>query len=1191
MFAFPSVCPKVIPGPPVDTEAPLDPIVSRYSVKSDWGINNLVAYCCQKYVVIIDPISVQFITTLDGHKSTVTCCRWCPGISGTNRWLTSPNRTTLVSGDDHGNVIVWDAVNANAEAVLTDAAKKPVIDIQFHSDKNYLLVLYANATLSLWNIQTKTRVWRKEFTEPVVSMHLNPFNDKSLCLSALNGWILFVHDLNLAAAPENVERKMRVGGAPPPPADKSKPAPTVPQTHLRDVVYSPHKRNQVYLALRRDVKLFDIELQQTIEAPALGGRNEFHKLFFSKEDPMLVYSLHEDGSVAAWRLNKKINAFEPTFCDVVRGSKHGGSRPGLLFTLCYSPVEENRFCAISNDGKIWLWDCTYNKKQKFKWTLRGLLESLQAPITSICVSPFDSRVAVGTSAGKLIVQDLLLTNNRQKFEVFNSPVRGIRWAGRDKLVCFSSRQQANNTYRNFLIVLDIKTGKQTELRKSKSDEIETTFIRGIRVSYSMNYMIVLLKDSPIEVWNLNTNSLLRIMQFPQVTALEWCPLKSAKKDTTAQGEASTPSDENKPHKEHFIFTSADGSLHFYRVDQQQRVFADTKQPKMFSYNSTTALAWKDDLLVSGDQTGTVTCWEISQRKSHNFNNHRGMVKKIKFSPDFGNHYVLVLFADGDYGIWDLDKQIKISHSIQKDRDVRAIDVDWAPGNYPVIATTTGAILVLDLTLSSTNSNVMLMSLSEPMGTPSMLPKTRAMFMKSLMENGLFGIEAKKQAPEGAQDSEQPSCSPAGSLADLSTVDEELVVKLNSDSTSTPERCLLTAKYFGDDEAIKFWSIVIHYFNLLKETPQRDIDARAKGSSSVLSPMSASGASDSAPSSVLRQNVNDKDAFSPLLSIRAPASLNQSSTLPAKYDLLRDNNSVRHHEMTILATHDKSVRSSAKIDYFRPIAHAEALLGEKENAVSLLLDTPADHKDFFINSLHACVIAATVNDPVHFQHTMKFVASNFIASGDLNSGVELLCLIGKGFDACRYLQIHDKWDDAARLAKSTLPEDECNEILKRWATHLANTGQILKSVEIWLSMGAYAEVLKLLYDNNYDDLAALFLRSCEENGVWQTYTEEAIKLEEKPMNLIIKIPSPKELKKLIYGVYTRYISLQEKTGNTVVLQKFSDLLSNHFRNDSDKPNQELSSDFVFAESKMLESPGPANRARSPVSMDKEDWVFT
>lgn len=48
--------------------------------------------------------------------------------------------------------------------------------------------------------------------------------------------------------------------------------------------------------------------------------------------------------------------------------------------------------------------------------------------------------------------------------------------------------------------------------------------------------------------------------------------------------------------------------------------------------------------------------------------------------------------------------------------------------------------------------------------------------------------------------------------------------------------------------------------------------------------------------------------------------------------------------------------------------------------------------------------------------MKLIATNMIANGNIDEGVQLLCLIGKSVDACRYLQSYDRWTDAAWLAK-------------------------------------------------------------------------------------------------------------------------------------------------------------------------------
>jgi hypothetical protein len=81
-------------------------------------------------------------------------------------------------------------------------------------------------------------------------------------------------------------------------------------------------------------------------------------------------------------------------------------------------------------------------------------------------------------------------------------------------------------------------------------------------------------------------------------------------------------------------------------------------------------------------------------------------------------------------------------------------------------------------------------------------------------------------------------------------------------------------------------------------------------------------------------------------------------------------------------------------------------------------TPRDHKDVYLNCLHACVISAS-HSPQHFNQTVQVVAKglmSFKTEKEVDFGVELLCLIGEGFKACRFLQDIDAWSKAARLAK-------------------------------------------------------------------------------------------------------------------------------------------------------------------------------
>ena len=51
--------------------------------------------------------------------------------------------------------------------------------------------------------------------------------------------------------------------------------------------------------------------------------------------------------------------------------------------------------------------------------------------------------------------------------------------------------------------------------------------------------------------------------------------------------------------------------------------------------------------------------------------------------------------------------------------------------------------------------------------------------------------------------------------------------------------------------------------------------------------------------------------------------------------------------------------------------------------------------------------------------LQLVATNMIAEGRIWDGVQLLCLIDKVLDACKYLQSDNQWDASLWLAKCRL----------------------------------------------------------------------------------------------------------------------------------------------------------------------------
>lgn len=123
-------------------------------------------------------------------------------------------------------------------------------------------------------------------------------------------------------------------------------------------------------------------------------------------------------------------------------------------------------------------------------------------------------------------------------------------------------------------------------------------------------------------------------------------------------------------------------------------------------NWVSGLAWKGDYIVGGNTLGEIHVWNTKLNKStylylsflyfllilllffaksRNFNTSKGVIKRINFSPSPSTHQIMVLFSEGDIGIWDLDHGVKVSaSSYLKGRDLKAVDCDWISESIPVV---------------------------------------------------------------------------------------------------------------------------------------------------------------------------------------------------------------------------------------------------------------------------------------------------------------------------------------------------------------------------------------------------------------------------------------------------------------------------------------------------------------------------
>ena len=757
-----------------------------------------------------------------------------------------------------------------------------------------------------------------------------------------------------------------------------------------------------------------------------------------------------------------------------------------------------------------------------RFVLVGLLNGLPQPSVVIRMCPplttknfnsYQPLLAIGSNTGTIQIYNLSSGQIYREFSVHSCSIRGIEWVGLRGFLsyAFPSSLSGSNLVKNELMLTDIDTGRSIQLRTHSDEESP---IEMIKVSYLKQYFIITFKEKPLEIWDLRSQTLLRQMpkSFPQVTALEWSPshnLKNLKKKvvptdsngTEASGtantgaslldlSATTPSLASTPTtdaaaatseafvlisvREHFVFTDANGLLYHYIVEGNL-IKDGSKIPPDASMGSITGIAWKSETLVLSDVDGNINLWDLKARVSRTIPTSRGWIHKVKFAPGRGNMKLLILYNDG-VDIWDA-KEVEKVVTVRCPKDMsRVADIDWAASDRPVLACADGCVRIMDLNCVSGCSTMDDSQLPDPVFCPHMLPPKAGFMLKCLLQHQPW---RPRYCLDLEENKESGEITPIV-LEQMYLLDIDLKNFLLQCPFATSQRCLVTAQLFGDESEATFWTVALHYLRARKAEP---IVSRKVNNSS-----SKSSFNDIFVPTTPAKESQDLLTFENASASGESWSFVKDKPLEMCYDVLCDNQTFRTYELRRVSLHDGK---RATNEHTRKCAENLILLGQADRAVQLLLETEPDSPSYYVDSLRACLVAS-IRSSGASQSTIKLVATNLIANGQLSEGVQLLCLIDKGLDACRYLQTYERWYQAAWLAKVTLDYAECSEVMKRWADHLASpqVDQKDKAMLVLLSLGHFERVLELLYSQRHFDRAMLFVESCREFGFQLEKTDES-----------------------------------------------------------------------------------------------------
>ncbi|EDO36880.1 predicted protein [Nematostella vectensis] len=933
--------------------------------------------------------------------------------------------------------------------------------------------------------------------------------------------------------------------------------------------YLPSSCHNLLALFPREVMILDMEINQAICSFSLERNSPpFLQVIPCRQRDVLM-CLHENGSIimrARRRVTQNPYFNEPNYdntdsnisVDIIYETKCQSdalrlSKSSRIFGFVCDPISERTITMVISDGRVVIWNLKANKFQTpdtdfmseeafkasipivsefsdgvqspvltledmvpplmtsgkplpyashFKFLMSGLLSSISAPPTCAVMCPplttknwasYKPLVAIGNTHGCIQVFNLSTGLLTKEYSIHTGPVRGITWTGLSAFISWS--QTSGISSKNEIQMLDLKTGHASHLAIGKSAEEST--IEAVKVSNLKQYLFIVFKDKPIQLWDLKNLTVLKEMpkNFPSIVSLEWSPShhsKHLKKKQAQQMEAAGATDiaanilnptqaegqqsqvldsiisfqEPKSFlltwlREHFVCVDANGLLYHFLVEG-----STVKDGSKVQCDSTlgiiTTMAWKGDILVLADGDGNLSVWELKARITRLVNTHRGQIKKVKFAPGRGNFKLAVLFNDG-MDVWDLHQiELHSSYKIGKEGSP-SVDMDWLASDLPYVIQSSGCLQVMDLELKTCTSSMNQMDQHDPIWCPHVMESKSALIMKTILQHQLG---RDKQSMDNIQDLELSDELTGSIQRQLNLLPPAIASFLPVSPLGTAQKCLLAARLFGDEAEAVFWDVALHY--LRREKARLSCNMTAK---------EENGASD------------DCRCY--------PVSLDNC------YEILCDTDAFQKAQLDRTALHD-SKRST--YGHTRKCAEALVLLGQADRAVQLFLETDATNENYYVDSLRACLVA-TIRSSGASQSTIKLVATNLIASGKLTEGIQLLCLIDKGLDACRYLQTYGEWQRSASLAKATLNYPDCAEVMRRWIEHLSSThtSQQSKAVLVLLSLGKFHKALEMLHSMRYFDRAALFAEACHDFGFFLNQDESSISLVEN-----------------VYAEYARYL---------------------------------------------------------------------
>lgn len=371
----------------------------------DWGWQGAVAYGCHNFVVVIETKTVQVYQVLDKHKATVIKVKWAR--ENYHHDTGSPYSLRLASGDTNGGIVIWDVAQGREKIEFSDG-NKPIQDMEWlpcqDASHDLLLVLHPPYSLILWNADTGTKLWKKSYTESLLSFSLDPFSYRNIAFLGQD-CILFIDDFSITKTPSSNGKKFYISSPSASKGDtpsntlerksssssrnlakrmtkilvgegKQREDENIALNECIQLAYHKACRHHLILVYAREILILDLEINQTVGTIPMERTGSPFLEVIPMHQRDVLFCLHENGSITC-RVRRRNNSLATSYHEGLIGGfdeSPQGPSPEISYDLrCQSdsirmtrhckvtgvvccPVTEKTLALILSDSRVIFWE-------------------------------------------------------------------------------------------------------------------------------------------------------------------------------------------------------------------------------------------------------------------------------------------------------------------------------------------------------------------------------------------------------------------------------------------------------------------------------------------------------------------------------------------------------------------------------------------------------------------------------------------------------------------------------------------------------------------------------------------------------------------------------------------------------------------------------------------------------------------